>query len=52
MYRMRAKGGDPEKVCADCGTPSDVSPRGEYVLYHAGDPWSAYCLNLTTGEKT
>ncbi len=51
MYRIRAKGGNPERVCEDCGTPSDVSPKGEYVLYHAGDPWSAYSLNLTTGEK-
>ena len=52
IYRIRAKDGNPEKVCANCGTPSDVSPNGDYVLYHAGDPWSAYSLSLITGEKT
>src|SRR5207344_3521164 len=23
-----------------------------YVLYHTGEPWSAYGLNLATGHKT
>ncbi len=51
IYRIRAKEGVPRVVCADCGSPSDVSPSGKYLLYHAGDPWSAYSLNLVTGEK-
>jgi Tol biopolymer transport system component len=52
MYKVSARGGTPQKVCADCGSLSDVSPQADYVLYHTGEPWSAYGLNLTTSEKT
>jgi Tol biopolymer transport system component len=52
MYKINARGGVPQKVCADCGGTSDVSPDGNYVLYHSGEPWSAYCLNLITGART
>ncbi len=51
MYKISARGGVPQKVCADCGGTSDISPDGNYVLYHSGEPWSAYCLNLVTGAR-
>ncbi len=52
MYKVSARGGVPQKVCADCGSLSDISPDDKYVLYHRGDPWSAYALNLSTGNRT
>lgn len=52
MYKINTRGGVPQKVCADCGGTSDISPDGNYVLYHSGEPWSAYCLNLVTGART
>jgi Tol biopolymer transport system component len=52
MYKVGARGGTPQKVCADCGALTDISPDGNYVLYHTGEPWSAYGLNLTTGNRT
>jgi Tol biopolymer transport system component len=51
MYRVSSRGGTPDKVCADCGTLSDISPDGKYVLYHAGEPWSVYCLDVKRGRK-
>jgi Tol biopolymer transport system component len=51
-YRVRANGGRPEKVCSDCGTLSDTSPDGRYVLYHGGEPWSAYAFEIASGRKT
>ena len=52
MYKIDARGGTPRKVCADCGALADVSSAGDFVLYHGGEPWSAYCLNLATGKQT
>ncbi len=52
MYKVSARGGSPQKVCADCGSLADISPEDDYVLYHTGEPWSAYGLNLTTGIRT
>ena len=52
MYKVGARGGAPQKVCDDCGAVSDISADGKYVLYHAGEPWSAYSLNLATGNRT
>ncbi len=52
MYKVSARGGTPQKVCADCGSLADISPKDDYVLYHTGEPWSAYGLNLTTGKRT
>jgi eukaryotic-like serine/threonine-protein kinase len=52
MYKVSVRGGAPQKVCADCGSLADVSPDDKYVLYHRGDPWSAYSLNLGTGNRT
>ncbi len=52
MYQVNAQGGPARKVCADCQSPSDISPENDYVLYHAGEPWSAYGLNLATGSRT
>ncbi len=33
MYRVSVSGGAPERVCADCGAPSDWSPDGNYILH-------------------
>jgi TolB protein len=52
MYKVTAHGGTPQKVCTDCGTLSDISPDGEYVLYHGGEPWSAYAFQIASGRKT
>jgi Tol biopolymer transport system component len=52
IYKVGTRGGTPQKVCADCGSLSDISPEGNYLMYHMGEPWSAYGLNLTTGIKT
>jgi len=52
MYKVDARGGTPRKVCADCGTLADVSSAGDFVLYHGGEPWSAFCLNLASGKQT
>ena len=52
IYVVNTRGGTPEKVCADCGTLSDISPDGQYVLYHAGEPWSAYAFQIATGRQT
>ncbi len=52
LYKVSAKGGVPQKICPDCGMPSDISPKDDYVLYHAGEPWSAYGLSLATGRST
>ena len=52
MYKVSAQGGTPQKVCADCGSLADISPDDNYVLYHTGEPWSAYGLNLATGNRT
>ena len=52
MYKVSVRGGAPQKVCDDCGSLADVSPDDKYVLYHRGDPWSAYALNLGTGNRT
>ena len=52
MYKVSARGGTPQKICADCGALSDISPEDNYVLYHTGEPWSGYGLNLTTGNRT
>jgi Tol biopolymer transport system component len=52
MYKVSAQGGTSRKVCADCGSLADISPEDNYVLYHTGEPWSAYGLNLTTGNRT
>jgi Tol biopolymer transport system component len=52
MYKVNARGGEPQKVCADCGSLADISPDNNHVLYHRGDPWSAYTLNLSTGNRT
>jgi Tol biopolymer transport system component len=52
MYKVSVRGGAPQKVCGDCGSLADVSPDDKYVLYHRGDPWSAYSLNLGTGDRT
>jgi eukaryotic-like serine/threonine-protein kinase len=52
MYKVDARGGTPRKVCADCGALADVSATGGFVLYHGGEPWSAYCLNLASGKQT
>jgi eukaryotic-like serine/threonine-protein kinase len=51
-YKMSVRGGAPQKVCPDCGSLADVSPDDKYVLYHRGDPWSAYALNLSTSKRT
>ena len=51
MYKVNVRGGSPERVCADCGSLADVSAKGDFVLYHAGEPWSAYSLNLATGNR-
>jgi eukaryotic-like serine/threonine-protein kinase len=51
-YKMSARGGAPQRVCADCGALADISPDDKYLLYHRGDPWSAYALNLSTGNRT
>jgi hypothetical protein len=52
MYKVDARGGTPRKVCVDCGSLADVSSEGDFVLYHGGEPWSAYCLNLASGKQT
>ena len=52
MYKVDARGGTPRKVCANCGALADVSSEGDFVLYHSGEPWSAYCLNLASGKQT
>jgi Tol biopolymer transport system component len=51
-YKVNLSEGTPRKVCADCGSLADLSPDGGYAVYHTGEPWSAYCLNLTTGNRT
>ena len=51
MYKVNVRGGPPQRVCADCGSLADVSAKGDFVLYHAGEPWSAYSLNLATGNR-
>jgi eukaryotic-like serine/threonine-protein kinase len=51
-YKVNLSEGAPRKVCADCGSLADVSADGDSLLYHAGEPWSAYSLNLTTGNRT
>jgi Tol biopolymer transport system component len=52
MYQLNARGGPPQKVCADCGSASDVSSKGDFVLYHTGEPWSAHSLKLANGNRT
>jgi Tol biopolymer transport system component len=52
MYRTQISGGSPILVCNDCGSISDVSPDGEYVVFHAGEPWSVYGLDFRTGVKS
>jgi Tol biopolymer transport system component len=51
-YEVNLQDGASRKICADCGSLSDLSPDSEHLLYHAGEPWSAYSLNLRTGQKT
>jgi WD40 repeat protein len=51
MYRTRERGGEAAEVCPDCGSIADVSPNGAYVIFHTGEPWSAYVLDVRTGEK-
>jgi Tol biopolymer transport system component len=52
MYRTQISAGAPILVCNDCGSISDVSPDGEYVVFHAGEPWSVYGLDFRTGVKS
>jgi WD40 repeat protein len=52
IYRTSIRGESPTQVCSDCGSISDLSPGRDYVLFHTGEPWSAYTLDLRTGKKS
>jgi Tol biopolymer transport system component len=52
IYIVSAQGGKPEKVCDDCGLPTDWSPNGQLLLFEPGSRIPAVgLLNLASRQK-
>lgn len=58
LYIVSAKGGEPEKVCEDCGRPTDWSPNQRFVLFRpnastrsGGGFHGLKALDLSTGQR-
>jgi eukaryotic-like serine/threonine-protein kinase len=53
IYTVPASGGEPEKLCADCGESyvADWSHDKTRLLYLAGNPVSVFVIDVRSGER-
>lgn len=51
-YRLKVDGGSPDKICADCGMLTDITPEGRFLLFEKGSPYAAGLLDTRTGATT
>ena len=51
IYRQPVDGGPAKKICTDCGTPTDWSGDGKWLLYTTGGTWARIGLfEVETGK--
>jgi Tol biopolymer transport system component len=51
IYTMPAGGGQPTRVCADCGQTRSWVPGTDRILYQAGSPSAFFTVDVNNGAR-